>query len=380
VIRMAYRLPTVPMTWALTFGLVWIPTPVHSPVWASEPARPVPIAGYISAIDGRTTECSIIRGKKEITARYWADLLVGDEVVAKGDCRIEIMPRDGPRRWTVIAANSPTLMNTPARRLAWLPKTLEPIGLALNQWNDDLQPPLPPKTPGSKKGRAAKSVIQTVAVKPVWPPPPPPLAVPLLTGPVRQRLVASARRFNFAWIGGKPPFTITVTGPDPIEAGASETDAPAPNVTGGSSKTGPNTTQSTRTEAEPWVFQIGEERVVSSMIAPRPGMYEVRVADASGAVVRAAFDVVETAPTIEEHDLIGLPPGIGAALAAARLANMDGGVWRMEAHARLADEGRDNYAAALMAARLLSGKDLPDLSAPGGPLVTGTSDPGGVKK
>lgn len=323
------RRRTVSTVIALTLGL--------HPLMARAAAPPPSIAGYVSAIDGRTGGCVIVRGKKEIPARYWADLNTGDDVVAKGECRIEIMPKDGPRRWTVAASNSPTPLTVKAQRQTPLPKMVETMGRALSQWNDDLQPPPPIRPASPKKGAPARQPVNQVALAPPPPPPAPPLALGLLSGTVRQRLFAAARRFNLAWTGGKPPFTVV------LSAGAAPSPGAAP-----------------ATDGPPWTFQVGEERVVSSMIAPALGVYAVRITDAAGTSVEGQFDAVEMPPIVDTRDFDTIPNGIARILAAARLANMDGGAWRMEAHARLSEMGRDDFAAALMAGRLRMGLDVPD--------------------
>jgi hypothetical protein len=335
---------------------------IAGPPIAGPPIAGPPIAGYVSAIGGRTTGCSIVRGKKELPARYWADLLVGDEIVARDDCQIEIMPRDGPRRWTVMAANSPTAMTGRAKRLTGLPKSLEPVGLALNKWNDDLLPALPPRA-SPKTGKPTKQAAPPTPANPAGPQP---LALPLLTGGVRQRLVAMPRRFNFGWIGGKPPFTVIVLGPEPdgqAENVPAEPSAGPPVATCVKRQPVPQIPSAVASaDASTRIFEIGDERLVSSEVDLRPGTYEVRITDAACASARGEFDAVEATPMVDDNDLAGLPIGIGVVLAAARLSNSDFGVWRMEAHARLAEEGRENYAAALMALRLLAGKSLPDAS------------------
>jgi hypothetical protein len=316
---------------------------------------PPPIAGYVASVDGRTTVCVIQRGRKELPARYWTDLLVGDLVIARGECRVELMPQDGPHRWTVVASNSPAGMTQRAKRQTPLPEVVERIGTALSRWNDDLQPPIPPKVPPLKKG--AKPPPKPAAVAP---PPPPPLALGLLAGPVRQHFFATARRFNLAWTGGKPPFAVTVKARGPIIA-------PTPG-TGGDPGGAPS-----------WSFQVGEERVISSVIGPLPGTYDVRIQDAAGAEATGAFEAVEAPPVIDLHDIETLPVEIARVLAAARLANLEGGAWRLEAHARLTDLGRDDYAALLMARQLLLGRDLPD-PAPADAVTAASSEPGAAAR
>ena len=108
-------------------------------------------------------------------------------------------------------------------------------------------------------------------------------------------------------------------------------------------------------------MQASVQRVAALKMQLDAGVYEVRVIDAAGAVVRGQFEATAAEPPVLDNDLAGLPRGIARALAASRLADADGGSWRLEAYERLAEEGQNNHAARVMAIRLAQGQSLSEL-------------------
>lgn len=159
------------------------------------------------------------------------------------------------------------------------------------------------------------------------------LSMPLLASSTRQSTVAGTRPFHIAWVGGKPPFTAELIG----SSGAAPVRWPATT-----------------------------EREVLATVALEQGFYEVRVTDTSGHSVRGAFEVTAQAPNVDRRNIEQLSPDLGNALLAARLADMDGGAWRLEAYERLS-ELPDGAAARITAHRLANGLSVSTLRTEGAP-------------
>jgi hypothetical protein len=270
------------------------------------------VAGYVSAIGGVSSECLILRGGEQMPARYWAEVRDGDVMIVLGQGFIEITQDDAAHPRRVTHQNSPMRITAGTHRgvlLQVLDEISEGIKQALTEWSDS-------EVVEAKIQEAGASVA---------------LALPLLAQPVDHRVVAGTRRFSLAWVGGRPPFRVLLAGP----GGTNVLD-----------------------------MQAGEERLVSSPMRLGEGAYEARVTDAAGQTVIGAFAATSIRPAVDEHGLAGLPPGIARPLAAARLSDAAQGAWRLEAYERLAEAGRDNRAARMMADRLAHGLPLSELTPP----------------
>jgi hypothetical protein len=160
------------------------------------------------------------------------------------------------------------------------------------------------------------------------------LAIPLLATSMRQSAVAGTRPFHIAWVGGKPPFAVELIGPS-----------------GATVASWPQTA----------------EHSVSATVSLEEGFYEVHVTDASGQPVFAAFQATSQPPVVDRRGIEQLPPDLGAALLAARLADIDDGAWQLEAYERLtAEPGGD--ATRIIAKRLAQGLSVSELRVQGAQL------------
>jgi len=160
------------------------------------------------------------------------------------------------------------------------------------------------------------------------------LTIPLLATPMRQTVVSGTRPFRIAWVGGKPPFMVELIGP----SGATVAS---------------------------WRQTAGHE--IAATVSLEEGFYELSVTDASGQPVRGAFEASSQPPVVDRRGVEQLPPDLGAALLAARLADIDNGAWQLEAYERLAAQpGSD--AARIVANRLAHGLSVSELREQGAQL------------
>jgi hypothetical protein len=160
------------------------------------------------------------------------------------------------------------------------------------------------------------------------------LTIPLLAASMRQSVIAGKRPFHIAWVGGKPPFAVELVGPS-----------------GATVASWPQTA----------------EHSVSATVSLEEGFYEVHVTDASGQPVFGAFEATSQPPAVDRRGVDQLPSDLGAALLAARLADIDDGAWQLEAYERLtAEPGSD--ATRIIANRLASGLSVSELRVQGAQL------------
>jgi CHASE2 domain-containing sensor protein len=152
------------------------------------------------------------------------------------------------------------------------------------------------------------------------------LGLPLLTEPYHQRLTAGTRRFTLAWSAGTPPFVATLTG----ESGSFLTLTPDPDGAPGA----------------------------SASLNLAPGRYEAEVTDHGGATRSAIFEAVNGSPDIDETAFATDPEDVRLVMRAVRIAQADGGRWRLEAFQRLSEAASTNGVARLVAARLAAGKPV----------------------
>jgi hypothetical protein len=264
------------------------------------------VSGYVSEIGGASGDCLIVRGSETIPVQYWTEIRVGDQVSVRGPGFVAIAVGDDASPLLVTRQNSPLRIAALARR-GMLLQGLDWARQALTDWSDS--------EVVEAKTRGVENAGQ--------------LDLPLLAGSTPARIVAGERRFSLAWVGGTPPFRVTLIGP----SGASVLDLAA-----------------------------AEERRVSATLRLAEGDYEAQVTDRAGLKVIGAFEATATAPGVDTSDLATLPPGMARLLAAARLSELEDGAWRLEAFLRLAEATRNDRVARMMADRLSRGLPLSELN------------------
>jgi CHASE2 domain-containing sensor protein len=271
-------------------------------------------AGYISEIAGVSNNVTIERGGERLRARYWMEILDGDRISVQGNGRIKIEMDGGAQPLIVSRQTSPASITARDRRRGLPLQGLDWLSKVLTGWSDE---------------RATQREIVEAKIRDPLGNADQPLALPLLHRSGRtQRIIAGASHFSIGWVGGIAPFEIVLLPAD----------------------------------GEPtFKTHAGENRIAASDMYLNPGEYQVRIVDSTGAEVQGRFEVSEARPSMDDRDLQQLPQNLLVMISAARLADAEGGAWHLEAYERLADQGRRNLAAQVLAERLAQGLSISDL-------------------
>jgi CHASE2 domain-containing sensor protein len=257
-----------------------------------------PLAGHIDDITGDPASIRIERPGQQPTVQIGSNLFAGDRVSVMGATTLVIEPGH-----IVVTALTPP---SPLKAAA----DAKPVG----SWFDRIAYVL---TGYVREEVRAGSVEQMISKGISGP-----LALPLLTEPEHQRVVAGSRILSVGWTGGEPPFTAVLRG-----------------------ATGSMT-----------LVSGTKERRVSRPVWLDAGRYDLAVTDKTGVSRTAPIEAVQTSFRVDSNAPADAPPDIRLIVDAIALAKEEGGVWRLEAYQRLIDAG--THIDRLLADRLAAGVSL----------------------
>nr|WP_294503666.1 CHASE2 domain-containing protein [uncultured Rhodopila sp.] len=265
-------------------------------------AGDAPVSGHISDMQGDPANFWIERDGQKKPVAYWTNVRAGDRIFVNGPGYVKILPSG----LSVTRESSPGIVRK-SRETTVVESIAEGFGRLINPFS------------GQENGSHSQQTV-TVFTRDLANL----LAVPLLTEPYHQRLTAGTRGVTLAWSAGTPPFVATLTG----ESGSFQKLTP----------------------------DADGARRASAPMTLAPGRYEFEVTDMIGSKSSAVFEAVDGGPDIDETAFATDPDDVRLVMKAVRIAQVDGGRWRLEAFQRLSAAASTNGVARLLAARLAAGK------------------------